>query len=173
MKNTKKPTQRTLAHISRNSQLGLIDGTTVKLRTHVCESKEKLHKSVKRTLGYLPTDCDELFMGVAHKHSHVGDFHLMRVVFWVQRDSSPAKVAHEALHAVMYAMGMMNLDPNDYELRRPKADDPDYGFIPAEVAATMMENIVDDIMKHQATYRVLKFAETERRKNAHLHSESE
>lgn len=71
---------------------------------------------------------------------------------WIRGDTSPALIAHEAYHATTMLVEAMQIDPNDYSVVRPKADDPDFGYQPAELAAHLLQAIVEEALIQQRVF---------------------
>lgn len=115
--------------------LCLQDGRRVDLCLHVCDTKDAAQAVVRLALGYLPSDLTDCFW-------RDGD----TIHIAIQASATPGRIAHEAFHAASSFVS----DPNDYTLVRP--DGGDFGFIPAEVAADLCEQIVDAIHSANADY---------------------
>lgn len=110
--------------------LCLATGSLLRVRIHKCADKAQVQHAVSTALGYLPSDCTDCFW-------MDGD----EVNIAIRVDATPGRIAHEAYHAVSAVAKTQGLNPNDYELVRPRNDD--FGYIPAEVCADLCEQIVD------------------------------
>ncbi len=110
--------------------LCLATGSLLHVCIHTCADKEEVQRVVQSALGYLPSDCTDCFW-------IDGD----EVNIAIRKDTTPGRLAHEAYHAVSIVAEIQGLDPNDYELVRPRNDD--FGYIPAEVCADLCEQLVN------------------------------
>jgi hypothetical protein len=126
--------------------LTLLDGSTCHLRVWICDSKQTVQDLVKRWHGFLPSDLQDA--------ASVENEGVLTMCIWVRHDSTPARIAHEAYHAVTLLVDAMGINPNDYTTVRPNPDDPDFGYEPAELAAYLIETIVDDVMLQQGKFNL-------------------
>lgn len=126
----------------REHRVTLCDGTECNLKIWICDSKNTVQRLVTDYMGFLPSDLSDA--------ASVDEDGIIYI--WVRHDSTPARVAHEAYHATTMLIDKIGINPNDYSLHCPRADDADFGFIPAELPAVLIENIVSEVLLQQRKF---------------------
>ena len=105
------------------------------LKLWICENRKDVQDMLTGLGETLPSDLTE-----ACWMKNCND----SIYMLIQRDSSPGRLAHEAFHGTLFWMQRQGLDPNCHNVIRPGGNTTkDYGFIPAEIAANMVEQIVE------------------------------
>lgn len=115
------------------------DGRLRKINCFVCQNTTELQNHVRDMLGHIPCDCTELVC-LAPQYKGV-------LLIFIQDGTQLSRLAHEAFHAAL----MLRPDASDYTLHRPNPKDPDFGFVPNEVAACLCEEIFALLASSQKT----------------------
>ena len=121
-------------------KIPLQNGKTQRVGIILCSGTDEVQKKIASMLGYLPTSCTEVFMMAGAGQSPP--------VIILREESSNGRIAHEVFHATVAICRHLGIDCNNYDLVRPFGND--FGYIPAEVAADLCEQLVNLIHELKA-----------------------
>ena len=104
---------------------------TLSVCLYICEDKNEVQGIIKKSIGYLPCDCSDVFW-IDNDNNYM---------LAIRKDANMGRVAHEIFHLVIAHADLNGYNPNDYELIKPKSD-KSYQYIPAELCAKLIEDIM-------------------------------